>query len=112
MDTYTIYYAEKVYTRRKDGNCYANYLSLKKVAEGLEKFSTQCWPIIEKMKRELVSKGAFEGPLSRSVNWCIDCLTRPATDADTVRDDMFPDFIGIEIITTIHTLTLKIEEHL
>lgn len=107
MKTYNIYLAEKIYTRKEDGNCYANYLSLKKVAEGLEKFSTECWPIIDELKKELVGEGAWEGCLSRSEDWCVDTLTRNATEADTERDAMFPEFISIEIITTPHELKLR-----
>ena len=107
METYNIYIAEKVYTKKEDGNCYPNYLSLKKVAEGLTKFSTECWPIIDELKKEMVAAGAWEGCLSRSEDWCVDTLTRYATDADTERDAMFPNLIGIEIITTTAELALR-----
>lgn len=109
MKTWNIYIAESVYTKKEDGKCYKNYLSLKTIAEGLNDFRTECWPIIDEMKNELISNGAWEGCLSRSEDWCEDHLTRYATDSDTERDSMFPDFIGIDIITTPFTLSLKSE---
>ena len=105
--TYNIYIAEKIYTRKDDGNCYENCLSLRKVADGLHDFTAECWPVIAELKKNLVAAGAFEGCLSRSEEWSIDHLTRNATESDTERDAMTPDLIGIDIITTPYELTLK-----
>ena len=106
---YNIYIAENIWTKAADGNYHQNTLSLKQVAQNVEGFSTGCWPIIENLKKRMVEQGAWEGVLSRSETWCIDHLTRYATKADTQHDDMFPSLIGIDIITTPFTLTLKSE---
>lgn len=109
MNTWNIYLAETIYSKKEDGNCHKNYLSLKTIAEGLKDFRTECWPIIDEMKKELISGGAWEGCLSRGEDWCEDHLTRYATEEDKERDAMFPDFIGIDIITTTARLALKSE---
>lgn len=109
MDTtfWNIYKVEQVYVRQEDGRFYQNALSLDKIAEGLRDFGDDCLPIIKKTKKDLIAAGAWEGPLSRSENYCIDWLTRYATEEDKVRDDMFPEFVNIKIIATTFELVLK-----
>ena len=109
MDTtfWNIYKVEQVYVRQKDGRFFPDALSLDKIAEGLRDFGEDCWPIIKKTKEDLIAAGAWEGPLSRSENYCVDWLTRYATEEDKVRDDMFPEFVNIKIIATTFELVLK-----
>ena len=107
METWKIYKSEYVYTRKAGGNCYKNSRTLEQIAEVAGTFSSDCWPIIEKTKKELCAAGAWESHCSRGNMWCVDLLNRKATEADEVLDDMFPSIIGIEIITTPYTLTLK-----
>ena len=104
---WNIYKAEQVYIRQKDGRFSPVALSLDKIAEGLRDFGDDCSPIIKKTKEDLIAAGAWEGPLSRSENYCIDWLTRYATEEDKVRDDMFPEFVNIKIIATTFELVLK-----
>lgn len=107
MATWNIYKAERIWKRAANGNYYQHVISLEMVASGLKSFSRNCWPIVEKLKKELVINGATEGPLSRGSDYCIDHLNRPATDADKERDDMIPGVIGIDIISTPSVLSLK-----
>jgi len=107
MKTWNIYKVEQVYVRQEDGRFYPNALSLEKIAEGLQDFHDDCAPIITQTKKVLVEAGAWECCLSRSETWCVDSLNRRATENDKVRDDMFPDFIEIQIITTPFELALK-----
>lgn len=110
METWNIYIAESVYTKAEDGYGHKNTRKLEKVAEGLKDFRTECWPVIDELKSEILSRpGTWEGPLSRSESYCVDTLFRPATDEDMVRDYMFPNTVIIDIITTPYTLTLKAE---
>ena len=112
MKTWNIYYAESVYTKEADGFLHKNTFKLHTLATGLKDFRTECWPIIEAKKQEILSKeGTWEGPLSRSENYCVDALFRPATDEDTIRDYQFPGAIMIDIITTPYTLTLEIKQY-
>lgn len=104
---WNIYKAEQVYIRQKDGRLSPVALSLDKIAEGLRDFGDDCSPIIKKTKEDLIAAGAWEGPLSRSENYCIDWLTRYATEEDKVRDDMFTEFVNIKIIATTFELVLK-----
>ena len=105
---WNIYATEHIYTKAADGNLYKNVLKLDKIAEGLKDFRTECWPIIDEIKKEfLQGKGCTEGPVSRSEDWCNDIMFRPATENDKVRDDMFPNTIIVEIIATPYTLSLK-----
>lgn len=106
-NTWNIYKIEFVYTRAEDGNLYQNVLSMQKISEGLADFRTACWPIIEKTKKALVEGGAREGVLSRGSDWCVDHLNRDANEGDLVRDAMIPSIIGIDIISTPYTLSLK-----
>ena len=108
MEHWNIYYAESVYTRCEDGMGRKNTRKLEKIASGLNDFRKDCWPVIDAKKQEILSKpGTWEGPLSRSESYCVDTLFRPATEEDTVRDYMFPEFVMIDIITTPYELTLK-----
>ena len=108
METWNIYIAESVYTKADDGKGYKNTLKLEKVADGLKDFRTECWPVIDSLKQEILSKpGTWEGPLSRSESYCVDTLFRPATEDDKERDFMFPNAVIIDIITTTYTLGLK-----
>ena len=108
MAQYNIYIAESVYTKAEDGNLHKNTRSLKKIASGLESVQKKCWPIIARTKQEILSApGTWEGSLSRSLDYCVDTLFRPATEADTVRDDMFPNTVILDIITTTYELELK-----
>ena len=106
METWKIYKSEYVYTRKADGKCYKNSLTLDKIAEVVGTFSEACWPIIKRTKDALCAAGATESHCSRGNVWCVDLLNRKATEADKVRDAMFPDIIGIEIITTPYELGL------
>ena len=106
MKTWNIYIAEHVYQKREDGNGHKNVLSLTKVNSGLKDFSKDVYPRIEAIKSEMIANGTWLGCLSRGGDYCVDCLTRYANDNDAERDFMFPNFIGIEIISTPYELKL------
>ena len=106
MKNWNIYIAESVYTKKEDGNAYQNVLSLIKIDGTYKSFSAEVYPKIEAIKKDMIANGAWEGCLSRSEDYCVDHLTRYATEKDTVRDCMFPDFIGIDIISTPYKLKL------
>lgn len=107
-NTWNIYVTENVYKKADDGKFHKDTVKLDKIIGGLKDFRTECWPIIDEIKKEFLRwEGHWEGPLSRSEDWCIDTMFRHATENDKVRDDMFPDTIIVEIITTPYTLALK-----
>ena len=70
MTTWNIYKAERIWKRAANGNYYQHVISLEVVASGLKSFSRNCWPIVEKLKKELVINGATEGALSRGSSLC------------------------------------------
>lgn len=111
MKTWNIYIAEHVYTKGEDGNGYKNVRSLTKIDGIFHDFTKDVYPKIEEIKAEMVKKGAWLGCLSRGEDWCVDCLSRYATEQDTERDFMFPNIIGIEIISTPYTLKLVASKH-
>lgn len=103
---YNIYIAEYIYTSEPNGCAYKNYTSLEKVPGRYPNFTEDAWPKIAAIKKNLVNAGATQSCLSRSKDWCVDLLARPATAMDTERDYMFPELIHIEIITTPYELKL------